>query len=406
VADAGLSERAAARSRLHPLAWPWWAQSLAIFALTRIPTTWLLLDAAGRQQANPFTGAAPGYAEFATIWDGAWYERIAEHGYPGQLPVDEAGHVGENAWAFMPVYPAVVRLLMLLTGLPYDGLAVAVAVACGAGAAVVLHRLLLDVLPAGTAAFAVLLFCVAPVSPLLQLGYAESMFALLLGLALLLVQRGRLLPAFPVVAVLAITRPGALPLALALVLVWLLRHRRQRREGAPFPAAERWRLGALAVWSGCWGLVWLVAAAIGTGSPTAYTDTELAWRSAYIGRQELVPFTPWFQGAQWWTDDVLGPVALLLLLALVVVALLSPAVRRLGPLLVAWTVSYGLYLLAVWFPQSSTFRILLPAFPALGAVAGPRSPWVRVPLVAACLAGQWLWIQWCWLIVGADWTVP
>ncbi len=406
MADAGLSERAAARSRVHPLAWPWWAQSLAIFALTRIPTTWLLLDAAGRQQANSFTGAAPSYAEFATMWDGAWYERIAELGYPGRLPVDEAGHVGENAWAFMPVYPAVVRLLMLLTGLPYDGLAVAVAVACGAGAAVVLHRLLLDVLPAGTAAFAVLLFCVAPVSPLLQLGYAESMFALLLGVALLLVQRGLLLPAFPVVAMLAITRPGALPLALALVLVWLLRHRRQRREGAPFPTAERWRLGALAVWSGCWGLVWLAAAAFGTGSLTAYTDTELAWRSAYIGRRELVPFTPWFQGAQWWVGDVLGPVALLLLLALLAVALLSPAVRRLGPLLVAWTVSYGLYLLAVWFPQSSTFRILLPAFPALGAVAAPRSPWVRVPLVAACLAGQGLWIEWCWLVVGADWTVP
>lgn len=406
MADAGLSERAAAPSRLHPRTWPWWAQALAIFALTRIPTTWLLLDAASRQQANSFTGAAPGYAEFATIWDGAWYERIALFGYPSQLPVDEAGHVGENAWAFMPVYPAVVRLLMLLTGLPYDVLAVGVAVACGAGAAVVLHRLLLDVLPGGTAAFAVLLFCVAPVSPLLQLGYAESMFALLLGVALLLVQRGMLLPAFPVVAALAITRPGALPLALALLLLWLLRHRRQRRHGEPFPTAERWRLGALAVWSGCWGLVWLAAAAIGTGSLSAYTDTELAWRSAYIGRQELVPFTPWFQGAQWWMDDLLGPVALVLLLALVVVALLSPAVRRLGPLLVAWTVSYGLYLLAVWFPQSSTFRILLPAFPALGAVAAPRSPWLRVPLVGACLAGQWLWIEWCWLIVGADWTVP
>ena len=37
-------------------------------------------------------------------------------------------------------------------------------------------------------------------------------------------------------------------------------------------------------------------------SATAYTDTELAWRAPYIGYEELVPFTPWFQGAEWWLN--------------------------------------------------------------------------------------------------------
>src|SRR5690606_3459142 len=46
----------------------------------------------------------PRYFQFATLWDGAWYERIATQGYPATLPVDSTGHVRQNAWAFYPIF--------------------------------------------------------------------------------------------------------------------------------------------------------------------------------------------------------------------------------------------------------------------------------------------------------------
>jgi hypothetical protein len=65
-----------------------------------------------------------------------------------------------------------------------------------------------------------------------------------------------------------------------------------------------------------------------------------------------------------------------------------------------------LYLAAVFFPQSSTFRLLMPTFPLLGALAVPRSRIFRILLVLASVAGQVLWLHWCWWVDGYDWTPP
>jgi hypothetical protein len=151
-----------------------------------------------------------------------------------------------------------------------------------------------------------------------------------------------------------------------------------------------------------------------TGSLTAYTDTELAWRSAYIGHGHLVPFTPWFQGLDWWATNGLslpatgwwGAIGVAALGALATVGLLSRPARRLGVDLRLWLVSYLLYLFAVFFPQSSTFRLLVPLFPAAGAFAVPSSRVYRIVLVLACIAGQVGWVLIAWRVDGYDWTPP
>ena len=56
-----------------------------------------------------------------------------------------------------------------------------------------------------------------------------------------------------------------------------------------------------------------------------------------------------------------------------------------------------MYLLAVFFPQSSTWRLLLPLAPALGAFAVPRSVPLRVGLVVLGIVGQLLWVYGCWV---------
>ncbi|MGO4692207.1 hypothetical protein [Glaciibacter sp. 2TAF33] len=383
---------------------PWWARVIVIWVLSRAVTTTMVLALASVQGPNPWTGAKPTYPQFANIWDGRWYNIVAVAGYPSVLPVTVTGQVSENAWAFMPGYPAVVRLLMELTGTQWDPVAVFVSLAFSLGTALLLYRLMRRMLPGQTAMFAVVLFCVAPLSPILQFGYAESMYLFFLTLALYLLLQRRYVLLFPVITVMALTRPSGLAFALAMALH--VGHRWYTRRLDPFPVGERVLSASVAVFSGVMGLAWPLIAWLVTGSMSAYTDTELAWRAPYIGYTELVPFTAWFQGGMWWLGMPLGIVAVVALVLAFVLAMLTPAVRRLHIDLRFWIVSYALYLLAVFFPQSSTFRLLMPMFPLLGAVAQPRSPVYRVVVVLLAVAGQWGWLLICWGVDGADWTPP
>ena len=383
---------------------PWWQKVIVVWLLSRLVTTTLVLALASVQGQNAWTPAKPGYTAFANMWDALWYNIVAVGGYPSVLPVTVDGHVGENAWAFMPGYPAVVRLLMLVTGAPWAPMAVVVSVACSLGTALLFYRLMRRVQPDSTALFAVVLFCAAPLSPLLQFGYAESMQLLLLTLALLLVLQRRYLVLVPVIALMALTRPSGL--AFALFLALHVGYRWYSRARDPFPVREAVTASSVAVFSGLMGLAWPAIAWAVTGSPTAYTDTELAWRSAYIGYQELVPFAAWFQSGVWWLGQPLGILVVVALILGFALLMFTPAVRSLGVDLRLWVVSYALYLLAVFFPQSSVFRLLMPMFPLLGALARPRSIVYRVVVTLLLICGQWGWLLLCWGVDGADWTPP
>lgn len=405
---AGVADRRVALRVRYRLT-PWWVKVVVIFVLSRAVTTAIMLAFASAQQANAWTGARPGYADFASMWDGHWYYIISVVGYPTELPMTADGHVGESAWAFMPAYPAVVRLLMLVSGLDFPVVAVFVSVACALGAALVFYKVMNLVLPGGTALYAVVLLCFAPLSPILQVSYAESMHALLLGLALYLLLQRRYWALLPVIAVMSLTRPSGLAFALTLALHVGYRFWQRRRED--FPVGERLAASTAALFSGAMGLAWIGIAWALTGSLTAYTDTELAWRSAYIGYEELVPFTPWLHAVDFWAPWFGMPAPVLLgILALIVIgffaALFTPSARRLGVDLRFWIASYALYLLAVFFPQSSTFRLLVPLFPALGVLAQPRSRIYRVVLVVAMIAGQVGWVYLGWWVDGYDWTPP
>ncbi len=407
MAERRLSTTLRVRYRLTP----WWAKVMVIFAGSRAVTTTLLLWYASMQGPNAWTGAQPGYFDFAKIWDGHWYFIVAVAGYPTELPLTDDGHVGENAWAFMPAYPSIVRVVMLLTGLDFSVAAVIVSVAFALGAALMFYRLMALVLPSSSALFAVVLFCVAPLSPVLQVAYAESMHAFLLTVALYLLVRRRYWLLLPVIAVMALTRPSGLAFALALLLHVIHRWWLARSGREEFPVGERVASVVAGLFSAVMGVAWLLIAWGMTGSFTAYTDTELAWRASYIGYTELVPFTPWFQAAVWWANWWQVPAwlvigGLVVLIVWVAVCLFLPPVRRLGVDIRFWLASYSLYLLAVFFPQSSTFRLLMPLFPALGALAVPRSRVYRVALVVVFILGQWAWIHVAWWVDGYDWSPP
>jgi Gpi18-like mannosyltransferase len=259
-------------------------------------------------------------------------------------------------------------------------------------------------LPAGTAMFAVVLYCFAPLSPILQVAYAESMFAFFLTLALYLLVQRRYTVLVPVIAVLSLTRPGGLAFALALGLHVV--HRFVVRDRDPFPRTERVSAVLVTAFAVLMGFAWVLIAWAVTGDPAAYTDTELAWRSAYIGYQHLLPFVGWVQGANFWIPLPWGPILLVLAVGLFAALMFSRPVKRLGVDIRLWVGSFVLYILAVFFPQSSTFRILMPTFPLLGAVAQPRSMVYRVAVVVVFVALQAGWLYIAWWVNGYDWTPP
>lgn len=407
---------------------PWWLAVLAIWIVSRVITTAIMLSFAARQGENAWTGASPGYLDFARLWDGHWYYIISVVGYPAEIPRDAEGRAGENAWAFMPVYPGLIRIGMVLTGdfspQGFALVAVTISVLASAAAALVFYLLARRWLTHGTALLAVAVLCTMPLSPVLQVAYAESLHLAVLFAALLLVldRHWRLLA--PVVTVMALIRPSGLAFALLLVLIWGWRWLRRERD--TFTLRERCHLGLTAVIAGLAGLAWPAIVALRTGDLFAYTDTELAWRRPYIGDVHLVPFTPWWQGSQWWLGEVLGPVILIAVLILAASAFALPAMRATPMELRLWVAAYSLYLLAVFFPQSSTFRLLLPIVPVVaplaagivavgsGTVGRQLSPTaaqvVRMALAVVAIGvgivGQFGWVHIAWWVDGYDWTPP
>jgi hypothetical protein len=384
---------------------PWWARVLVIFAASRVVSTIILLVFANLQLANYWTGAHPDYFSFAQIWDGTWYRTVSQFGYPSVLPHTADGHVDQNAWAFLPLYPMLCAALVALTGLPFGVVGVFVSVAFAGAAALVFYRLLEPQLGASSALFSVVLFCFAPLSPIFQVDYAEAMQVFFLMLALLYLQRRRYWTMLPFVALMSFTRPSGLAFALALGLHVIYRWVQRAKD--PFPVRERVAAVLAAGASAVLGYAWPAIAGIVTGYPNAYTDTELSWRAPYVGWTGLVPFTPWVQGAFWWIPS--HGFAILLLVIVVagfVFGMFTPAVKRIGVDLRLWVVSWALYLLAVFFPQSSVFRLLIPAFPLLGALAVPRSRAYRIGIVGVFVIGQIGWVFIAYWSNGYDWTPP
>ena len=208
------------------------------------------------------------------------------------------------------------------------------------------------------------------------------------------------------------TRPGVLAFALFLGLHGIHRFVTRRREPLPVVHVVHIVLaGALAV---VVGFSWQVIAAIATGDEHAYLATELAWRRNWIpdAADAFVPFEGFLRGtAYWFTDWGPGPIVGYIVLGALVVAfaaalIFAPPVTRLGVDLRLWAASYVVYILLVFFPQSSIFRLLVPLSPLWGALAVPRSTAWRFAVLIGCLIGQWAWIYHVYALGNTYWQIP
>jgi hypothetical protein len=407
--DGTLTESiASGRRRVLDLATslPAWAAVLLVWTGGRIVSTfWLALafPLIGRAlPENAIWGNGHGLLNFLTAWDGQYYEQISVHGYPTTLPLDAAGNVAQNAWAFLPAFPFTIRMLTASTGVPFDVGAPAIAVLAGLIAAYLLHQLVRDRAGSAAAMWAVFFFTCGPLSFLLQVGYAESMFLALTFGALLALERRRygLLTVLGVVA--AFTRPGALAIPLVLGVVALLRYVRARRtEGVrsldAFPVAERVRVVAAGVVTAAAGFAWPVIASHVTGAPNAYLETEMSWWVNFIGRVDFMPLTPWFLIAARWLG-VGGVLIVVFLIVSYTVWLLRRSTHELGFTTVVFSASYALYIFAVSLPMASTPRLLMPLAPLFGSPELVAKPWMRWTLVVCAVLGQPVLVAVLWLL--------
>lgn len=382
-----------------------------IYLTARAVTTAMMIAAATSSTSLSRFGAEPGLADFIVGWDAQWYWLVAEEGYPSSLPLTESGEVAENAWAFMPVFAFAAKTVGFVFGSWGMG-AFLLSFVAGYFACLALHRLLRERIGARATMWSVVFFASGPVAAMFQVGYAETLFLLLLFLALDATVRRNYVWLYLLIPVMAFTRPGILAFALYLGLHGILRWWHRRDD--PLALREIVHIVALGALATIAGFSWQVIAGIVTGDPGAYLATELAWRRNWLvgGVEGFVPFEGWIQASQFWfaqwgLPGAWGPVALALLVVVAGAALLYlPQVRALGPDLRLWSASYLLYLLAVFFPQSSTFRLLLPLSPAWGALAVPRSRVWRLGVLAVCLLGQWLWIYHIYALGNTFWQVP
>ena len=375
------------------LAWPAWVQVLVAYVGSRVVAAVLIqLAAVFAQNPAGVRDLHPDYLDMVTIWDGDWYRQIAEEGYPSRLPHGELGNVDYNGLAFFPVFPLLVRAVMV-TGLPFSAAASLVNLLAGAGAALLIWQLFRA--RASTrqrerlAVLAVGLWCVLPPAPVLQVAYSEALGALLLAAFLLLLVRRQYVWAVPVVLLLGLTRAIAAPLAV--VMVWHAVARWRARGRDPWPVRERWAVAGLAAATACSALLWPLLVGLVTGVPSAFFETQAAWGQ----KPTDGPFVPWVI----WAWEHLGVVGVLLLLGVVAAGLHQLAGRHTAWLageLRVFGVVYPLYLLAVVRPITSMWRFLLLDLPIAAALASAAvggslgrtlSPHWRWRVGAAALVG-------------------
>lgn len=373
---------------------PRWLALVGIIVGSRLVSTGMLLWFAHGQAENPWTIAKPDLFEFSRIWDSHWYWIIAETGYPSELPVTDDGQIGENAWAFLPVYPFLVRAAMGLSGLSFSVVSVVISTVAFAGFVMVADRFFRHIIGDRAALGAVAIVAFGAVSPVFQVGYAESLGMLFLAIVLVGLSERRWWLVALAIPLAALTRPVGAPLALAMLIIAVVMWRIERKRTA---------LVGLVVIAGLSAIAWPAIAWWVTGRPTAYLDTEFAWRRPYVGDDGHTWGTGWWNSAVWWFDGAAPWVIGALVLLTVTVSLL-PATRRLGAVALAWCFSFLAYLVAVLFPQSSIFRLLLPMFPLAGVIAQRRIPTVLAVVLG--VVGQFFWVKWMWSVEGSDWTPP
>ncbi len=228
--------------------------SLALYAAIRLVGLFVLAfgaDHAGRS-----------LTERLLSWDGRWFAQIAAHGYPGYIDLTNVHDETSGAYAFLPGYPLVVRLVSLLTGnIDHAGLAVTGVAGAIAATGIYCYATRLTG-RVGVGVLAVGLWAALPMSVVLSMMYSEALFVALAVWALYAILADRWVTAGVLSLCAGLVRPSGIALGLAVIGAAVLYFVRCRYdETGPRPV----RVVASAVLSVIGVPLWWLYVAIDTG---------------------------------------------------------------------------------------------------------------------------------------------
>lgn len=425
-------------------------QVLAVWAIASLIGL-LIFNLGGLDTPQTYWSAAkPSYLQHVAFWDSEWYYRVATQGYPDSisLPIGQDGRVGQNTWAFMPIYAYLSGGLAKLLSANYYACAVVVAWLGSALAALGLDAWMRPRVGKSASLLGVAIFFTCGPAIILQLPYAESLGLALVAIGFAVLAKRRFAWAMAMFVLAAFTRPIGVPLGAALGLWWVWEELRARGlistsrfdasfssarvyadadpyaanydaapsetppipSPAPAPPAlpsftpmdlspmplsskDRLWLFVTATVTCAAALTWPLLAWIATGRMSAYVDTETAWRGV-----DLAPFEAWINRSASFGGTHAGVIGLFGVLVLSVCVLSWPQLRQLGRLTWMWCVCYWVYLLIFFDPSSSVFRMLLMVAPLAWAVAVKlvSRPRAALAVLTVGVVTQVLWVAWVW----------
>jgi hypothetical protein len=186
------------------LFWP-----VVVYLLARMLTLVALVT------ANRFTHK--GLAGELDIWDGTWFIRAGEHGWPSHLPMVH-GHVAGSTIAFFPMFPLTIRWLSAATTVSPLIVGLVVSGVTGVTAVLAIGMLVRQYTDSHIARRAALLFVLFPGTFAFSLVYSEGIVitCVAFGLLALLCRRWWLAGVLGLVA----TATSPIALAFALSCAW------------------------------------------------------------------------------------------------------------------------------------------------------------------------------------------
>jgi hypothetical protein len=297
-----------------------------------------------------------------TSWDGWWYLGIAREGYHVQPIVD-----GYHDYAFLPLWPALIRLLSWPWP-AYSGLvAVVLANACFVIGLAIFVKLGQRVLGDDRAIRGAALLALMPFSAVFSMAYAESLFLVLSAGALLAAERDRRSLAGILLGVASLTRLQGALLALPVWLILFLRDGRRLRP------SHAWVLvGPLAA------IGFVAAVGVFAGGSDAYGAAQAAWGRAGLGAAAA-------DQSLGGSFSVVNAVQLVTLL----VAVFALVYVRADRIPLPYVLAAVLPILAVFVSGTleSVGRHVTSALPNAWLLAGRRATWFRLgwPVVSGGL---------------------
>ena len=340
--------------------WPWFAVPAVIAVASRAYSLVVLTVVSGLPGMR-------GTGGLLSVWDAAWYLRIASGGYHGGVV-----HGGRD-FAFFPAWPLLVKIASLGGRLPADVVAAVLANLLFVAAAVLIWRVLETRMGSAAATGGLALLAFSPPAYVFSLPYAEPLFLLAVGAYYLAgpTSRWRL----PLAALTMLTRiAGAAVVASALERA---ASTRGRERLAALAAAAAGTL-AFAIW---WGFI-----AILTRQFTGFLHGAPGWGSGRHGLLAVVAAVrlPSLARIAWLGFILVAGVGALLVL------------RRDRELAVFSIVTIAVALV-LGNTVNSMARYALTAFPAFAALAdviGRRDRRLLAALVVCGAVLQVAFVRW------------